>query len=152
MIYGTLGFLFVVIGTGIYQTHFSYQVQTYTSFEHSLYHVSNQCIFDYYANDLTTEGFIFSHYSIIEDCDADHISDSTIKIYDTDGKQESAVNAYKLHGLMLDVGANGCFMNRIILRRIDNDDFVQDLTEMMRERRPEDDNITDLSFDQDLEV
>jgi hypothetical protein len=53
---------------------------------------------------------------------------------------------------MLDVGANGCFMNRVILRRIDNDDFVQDLTEMMRERRPEDDNITDLSFDQDLEV
>jgi hypothetical protein len=128
----------------IYQKEFSEEPKTYASFEHSLYKISNECIANYYADDLTTDGFIFSFYPILPECNAEYITESVVKIYDEDEMQQAKVKAYKLHGLMLEVGANGCFMNQVVLRRLDNDNFVQDVSEKMREKHPEDDKSGDV--------
>jgi len=133
LIYGLSGFLILFIGTGIYQRHFSLKVQTYAEIQYFLYDVSNQCIADYYADDLSTEGIILSLSPIIEDCKATHISKTIVKIYDTDGQQQTAVKAYQLHSLMIKLNANGCFMEKVVVRRLDNDKVIQDITDDLRE-------------------
>lgn len=110
---------------------------TYAEFHSSIWKISNQCIADYYYDNLTEEGIVMSFFSIREDCEAEHLEDTVVKIYDEDGPQESAVKAYKLHGLIIKLGGNANFMDKVILKRIDNDQFVMDITEDMREEQDE---------------
>ena len=130
--YGTLSIVLLFIALAVYQKHFGPNFETYVEFQYSLYHISNQCIADYYAEDLTSEGKVFSHFPIVEECNTTPITYSVVKMYDDDGTQQLKVKAYKLHGLMIKVSANACFMNRVVIRRVDNDKITMDITEQTR--------------------
>jgi len=145
LIYGTLSIILLFIIIGVYQKHFGPDFETYVEFQYSLYHIPNQCIADYYAEDLTSEGKVFSLQSIVEACNTNLITNLEVKIYNDDGKQQLKVKAYKLHGLMIKVSANACFMNRVLLRRVDNNKIVTDITKQAR-KMDEKDNIPKYSL------
>ena len=111
---------------------------TYVEFHSSIWKISNQCIANHYYDNLTEEGLVFSYYSILEDCEAKHLQDIVVQIYDEDGEQEAAVKAYKLHGLIKKLGGNATFLDSVVLKRADNDEFVMDVTEDIRGRNDED--------------
>lgn len=145
LICGISSIILLFIMIGVYQKHFRENFETYIEFQYSLYHISNQCIADYYAEDLTSEGKVFSHFPIVEECNRTPITHSVVKMYDDDGKQQLKVKAYKLHGLMIKVSANACFMDRVVIRRVDNNKITMDITEQTR-KMDEKDHISESSL------
>jgi len=128
-------------------------ITTYAEFQSSIWKISNQCIADYYYDNLTEDGIVMSFSSIQEDCEGEHLEDVIVKIYDGDTEQETTVKAYKLHGLIINLGGNANFMDKVILRRVDNDEFVMDITEdvqEMKDENPEDKDVVFVPGDNDI--
>jgi len=130
---GLAAFLFFFIALGVYQTHFASVELTYAEVQYSIYDVSNQCIADRYSDYLTGEGYVYSSFPIDPECDAVYIKSVKVDIFDTDTPDDSSVKSYKLHGIMLKLGGNGTFMDKILIRQISDGKIVDDMSDYIRE-------------------
>lgn len=131
--------IFLLVAAGVYEKHFAPNPETYIEITQRLYKISNQCIFDHYSELLTADGVIVSTFPINEDCEATHLQDVIIKISDGPNEIECRTEAYKLHGVMITLNANACFMESVVLRRVDNGKLYEDITELMRDKNEEGD-------------
>jgi len=126
--------LVILCMVSIIQNQPTSKVPTYVEITHSIYKLSNECIAEHYYNDLTSGGKVFSLNSVVPECNGERLQTVKVKIFDTDGEQETNVKAYQLHGVMIKLGGNATFFEKAIIRRIDNDEVVNDITDAMRQK------------------
>lgn len=127
--------LLVVLGLFVINTFSTTKiVQTYLEVDHNLYKLSWKCIAEHYADELSEEGLIFSYDEKpkCEEEDMTLITDYVIIIENIDSPKNISEEAKALEFNMKDSGANASFMQSAKIRRSDNNEVVEDLTETVR--------------------
>jgi hypothetical protein len=108
--------------------------ETYAEATYGIYKISNQCIAEYYYDNLTVEGHVFSSYNIIPECNASRLGDKKVKVYDNNTKEDSYLSSYQVHAQMIKLNGNAIFLEKISLKRISDDKFVEDITDGFRKK------------------
>lgn len=98
----------------------------------SIYKVSNTCIRDYYVDNLTEDGYVFSLIPPTEDCEATHLHDVVRSLTGYETQQELDDMASFLFNAVTEVGGNATFLESCILINNKTGEIIKDVTEDVR--------------------
>lgn len=98
----------------------------------SVYRISNQCIFDYFADYITEDGYIVSLDPPPDDCEATHLTDVVRMMHGYETEQELEVMAEDLYNTVVELNANATFMKSCKLINIETGEVIEDMTEELR--------------------
>lgn len=131
-----------ILLVGLYVSHIRSSILNHLSPKYvemttSIYKISNTCIRDYYTNDITSDGKIFSFIRPPEDCEATFLLDYVRQIYENHSEQESIEMARKLIKEVERLGGNATILKSAYLINKETGEIIQDCTQMIIDSKDE---------------
>jgi len=112
---------------------------TYIEISTAIYDVSNKCILDHYADQLTEDGMIFSVDLIENDCQAKRLGVFITKVSGSDTPEEIQKTARDLYNKVIDLGGNSTFMEKAVRKSTKTGKVIQDWTDKLRNNQDKED-------------
>ncbi len=102
-----------------------------------IYYVPQHCINKYYPETIDNEGLMYIFKPFPEGCDQVYIDSSIKKVYGDESESEINSMAHDLYKKLKLLGGNATYLESVIIRRTDDDEFIKDMTQEIRDSMKE---------------